>query len=53
MHNNPYYVEEALKAGIRGYVLKMDASDELIPAIHAARCGREYFSRGVLTGDRK
>jgi DNA-binding NarL/FixJ family response regulator len=53
MHNNPYYVEEALKAGIRGYVLKVDASEELIPAIHAARSGREYFSCGVLTGHRK
>src|SRR5690349_11395150 len=34
MHNEPHLVGKALLAGIRGYVLKVDAGNELIPAVH-------------------
>lgn len=48
MFNEPHLVGKALQAGIRGYVLKVDASEELIPAIHAVLAGGNYLSRGVL-----
>jgi CheY-like chemotaxis protein len=47
MHNEPHLVGKALAAGIRGYVLKVDANDELIPAIYAVLGGGKYLSRGV------
>jgi DNA-binding NarL/FixJ family response regulator len=45
------YIEEqrivaALRAGIRGYVGKDRASDELVPAIQAVTQGRVYLSPG-------
>ena len=36
MHPDAHLVETALQAGIRAYVLKLDAGDELIPAVYAA-----------------
>jgi DNA-binding NarL/FixJ family response regulator len=47
MHNEPHLAGKALDAGIRGYVLKVDASEELIPAIDAVLSGGSYVSRGV------
>ncbi|MGO4884616.1 MAG: response regulator transcription factor [Bryobacteraceae bacterium] len=47
MHNEPHLVGRALEIGIHGYVLKEDASSELVSAIHAALAGRRYLSRGV------
>lgn len=53
MHNEPHLVGRALLAGIRGYVLKVDAGDELIPAVHAVLGGGSYLSRGVSENRRK
>jgi two-component system response regulator NreC len=47
MHNDPQLLSKALNAGIRGYVLKEDAGEELIPALRAVLAGGRYFSRGV------
>jgi len=47
MHDAPPLVEKALQAGIRGYVLKVDASEELVPAIHIVVQGGKYLSQGV------
>jgi DNA-binding NarL/FixJ family response regulator len=47
MHNEANLVKRALQAGIRGYVLKVDAAEELIAAIHAVVDGGKYLSRGV------
>jgi two-component system response regulator NreC len=47
MHNDPQLLSKALKAGIRGYVLKEDAGEELIPALRTVLAGGRYFSRGV------
>ena len=47
MHNDGKLVSQALDAGIRGYVLKMEAGEELIPAVKAVLSGCTYFSRGV------
>jgi DNA-binding NarL/FixJ family response regulator len=45
-----YLVETAMRAGILGYVLKLDAFEELIPAIHTALRGERYLSAGVRGG---
>jgi len=47
MHNEAQLVEAALRAGIRGYVLKVDAAEELIPAVRCVLGGTQYLSRGV------
>ena len=47
MHSDPSLVHRALDAGIRGYVLKEDAGEELIPALCAVLAGGRYLSRGV------
>ncbi len=48
MYPDPHLVKSALQAGIRAYVLKVDASEELIPAVYAALRGERYLSRGIL-----
>jgi DNA-binding NarL/FixJ family response regulator len=47
MYPDAHLVKTALQLGIRAYVLKMDASEELIPAVYAAMRGERYLSRGV------
>lgn len=47
MYPDRELVETAMEAGIRGYVLKLDAFEELIPAIHTAIRGERYLSAGV------
>jgi DNA-binding NarL/FixJ family response regulator len=47
MYPDRYLVETVLQAGILGYVLKLDASEELIPAVYAALRGERYLSAGV------
>ncbi len=46
-YNDPELIQRALNAGIRGYVLKEDAGEELIPALRAVLAGGSYLSRGV------
>jgi two-component system response regulator NreC len=47
MHTEDRYVSEALKAGVRGYVLKSQASADLIQAIREVARGMTYLSPGV------
>lgn len=47
MHTEDRYVFEALRAGIRGYVVKTQASADLIRAIHEVSRGQIYLSPGV------
>jgi DNA-binding NarL/FixJ family response regulator len=47
MYRDRHLVQTALKAGIRAYVLKLDASEELIPAVYAALRGERYLSTGI------
>lgn len=42
VHADPALVARALAIGAFGYVLKLSAGDELIPAIHAAIEGRQH-----------
>ena len=39
VHNDPELLERGLAAGAMGYVLKLAAGDELIPAVHSALRG--------------
>jgi DNA-binding NarL/FixJ family response regulator len=43
-HGDRDLVREALNAGIRGYVIKFAAAEELIPAVHGALRGETYIS---------
>jgi DNA-binding NarL/FixJ family response regulator len=44
MHDEQEYVSQAFKAGVNGYLLKEDNTDELFSAINAIRCGQTYRS---------
>jgi DNA-binding NarL/FixJ family response regulator len=45
--NETQLVDSALEAGIRGYVLKGDAGEELALALHTVARGGTYLSSGV------
>jgi DNA-binding NarL/FixJ family response regulator len=47
MYPDRHLVQTALAAGVRAYVLKLDADEELIPAVYAALRGECYLSSGV------
>jgi len=46
-YNEPQLVASAMQAGIRGYVLKIEASEELVPAVRTVVGGGIYLSQGV------
>ncbi len=45
--NEQQHVLEALRAGVKGYVLKTQATADLVQAIHAVARGLTYLSPGV------
>jgi two-component system, NarL family, response regulator NreC len=47
MHVEDRYVLDALRAGVRGYVLKKQAAADLVRAIREVAGGRVYLSPGV------
>jgi DNA-binding NarL/FixJ family response regulator len=47
MYDNPEYVNRAMQAGARGYVLKDAPSDDILQAIAAITAGRTYLSAAV------
>lgn len=47
MHTEDQYVMEALRAGIRGYLLKTQAVQDLVRAIHEVSRGSMYLSPGI------
>jgi DNA-binding NarL/FixJ family response regulator len=47
MHAAEHHVATALRAGIRAYVLKTQAADDLVDAIQAVVKGHVYLSPGV------
>ena len=47
VHTENRYILEALKSGIRGYVLKSRAASELIEAVREILNGRIYLSPGI------
>ncbi len=46
-HDAPFTVRRALSAGVRGYVLKSDASFDLLPAIEAVRQHKTFLSSTI------
>jgi len=46
-HPDPHLAQEALHAGVSGYVLKFSAAEELIPAAKGALRGETFISPGV------
>ena len=47
MHTENAYVVEALKAGVKAYVLKTQATSDLLQAIEATVAGETYLSPGI------
>ena len=47
MHDEELHVSAALRAGVRGYVLKTQAADELLDAIRTVSIGGTYLSPKV------
>ena len=47
MHDNQALIEELLKAGVRGYLLKSDAKAHLIGAIEALAAHKPFFTANV------
>lgn len=50
MHKETNYVLEALRAGVKGYVLKTQAASDLVNAIGSALEGAVYLSPGISDG---
>ena len=48
MHKDMEFLEQALSAGVDGYLVKEDASKELFCSIETIRCGANYIST-ILT----
>ena len=46
-HDEDQYVTAALRAGVKGYVLKSQAATDLVTAIHQVFEGRIYLSPGI------
>ena len=47
MHTEDHHVLQALRAGIKGYVLKTRATEELVQAIQEVSRGKLYLTPGV------
>lgn len=47
MHTDDHRVLEALRAGVRGYVVKSQAAADLVRAIHEVLRGATYLSPGI------
>jgi len=47
MHPDRHFVGEMFKAGARGYLLKLCASDELVQAIRCVMGGQDYISPSI------
>jgi DNA-binding NarL/FixJ family response regulator len=51
VHADPVLVARGLATGALGYVLKLSAGDDLVPAIHAALRGECHVSSGLQLED--
>ncbi len=48
MYKDPGYIREALRAGVRGYLLKEEAAEELVAAVREVARGGYHFAQPVL-----
>ena len=53
VHSDPVLVERGLASGALGYVLKLAAGDDLVPAVHAALRGERHVSSGLHVEDER
>ena len=51
VHGDASLVERGLSTGALGYVLKLAAGDELVPAVRAALRSERYVSRALAVPD--
>ncbi len=49
MHDDRLSVEKALKSGAKGYILKGNASDEIVDAVHEVYGGKSFLSPKIAT----
>jgi len=47
VHRDYHYVAQALEAGVRGYILKGRAGEELAKGVHEVAKGKLFLSRGL------
>lgn len=47
MHDEALYAERAMRAGACGYVMKRDATDQILDAITSVSAGKNYFSHSI------
>ena len=47
VHDDRAMAQRALRLGALGYVLKDDAGEELLHAVHAAQAGRQHLSESI------
>jgi DNA-binding NarL/FixJ family response regulator len=47
MHNDPAYVDEAMRAGVSGFVLKRAAAGELVTAIRDVLAGKSFVTPSI------
>ncbi len=47
MHEESYFVERALRYGARGYLIKQDAPENVVQAIHRVLSGDSFLSAGL------
>jgi len=47
MHDETLYAERALRAGAKGYIMKQEASEKLMEAVHEILSGRIYCSDNI------
>jgi DNA-binding NarL/FixJ family response regulator len=50
VHNKPELVEKSLAIGALGYVLKLRAGEDLVPAIRAVLGGKRHLSPAIGSG---
>ena len=48
MHEEVFYAERALRAGARGYVTKVEATDRILEAIRTVQSGQVFVSPNLL-----
>ena len=49
VHDDRALVQQGFAVGVLGYVLKLAAGDDLLPAVHAAVAGKRFVSQGVVS----
>lgn len=49
MHDEKVYAQRALRAGAKGYIMKLEASENILKIIHHVLAGNVYVSNEIVT----